>query len=149
MKAEIIDEGVGYMRVSSPHFCVMPAAAMEITSPHLCVMPAAGLDMFREPLMNISDTEQEFRLILELPGVTKESIQISLKGKLLEIEGMRKAMDDKGTYTHRETVSRTFYRWLKLPEEVDIKRVESKYADGVLEIILPKIASSRIERIRV
>jgi HSP20 family protein len=148
MKAELLDEGIGHARVSSPHFCVMPDAAPEITSPHLCVMASAALQMYRQSLMNIANTEAAFVLTVEMPGVAKDGVEVTLNGRLVEVEGRRAAAEEPGC-THRETVSKLFYRWLELPEDVEASKVQTEMADGVLRVVLPKKAASKAKTFRL
>jgi HSP20 family molecular chaperone IbpA len=147
MRADLVDHGVVRVRVSSPHFCIMPAAALEMTSPHLCIMPAAALDLYREPLMNIANTADHFVLTVEMPGVKKEGLTLTLKGRLLEIEGKKKPVKATDDLTHAEAVAGTFYRSLELPEEVTAEGVRSELVDGVLEIVLPKSTATKVVRL--
>ena len=147
MRAEFVDEGISQIRVSSPHFCIMPAAALEITSPHLCIMPAAAVEMYREPLMNIANAAEAFVITVEMPGVSRENVEVILNGRLLEIEGTRKVPKGDTDYTHQETVSRLFYRWLELPDEVDPDRVQVEAANGVVVVSLPKKTASKTVRV--
>lgn len=138
MKAEILGLGVGYESMSSPHFCIMPQATLEITSPHLCIMASEALEMYREPLMNIKSTGQHFVIDFEMPGVAKDSIKISLAGRLLEVEAKAKASARSGDFTYRETASKLFYKGFELPEDCDGDKIVSNYVEGILEIKIPR-----------
>lgn len=78
----------------------------------------------REPIVDIFDEKEEIRIIVEVPGVTEESIKTAIKGDVLTLE----AKDE----------SRKYYKEVVLPKEVDPGTLKSKYTNGVLEIWLAK-----------
>jgi HSP20 family protein len=137
MKGEILGIGVGNEMMSSPHFCIMPAATLEITSPHLCIMASEAMEMFREPLMNIKASGAHFVIELEMPGVVRDSIQLALSGRTLVVEGKVKATARAAEYTHVESASKLFHKEFDLPEDCDRDKLTSSFADGILEIRIP------------
>ena len=79
------------------------------------------------------ETEKEIRLVLEAPGLKKESIRVSVKnGNILHIQAIKKATDPEG----REEPYEENYR---LPSPVQDKNTSAKYQDGVLSVTLQKI----------
>lgn len=90
----------------------------------------------REPLVDIVTNEKEVRIIVEIPGVNKEDINLSLeKNKLI---------------VSVETESRKYYKEIDIPYEVDYEKATSRYNNGILEVILPlSSSSSRPFKIRV
>lgn len=83
----------------------------------------------REPLADVNSTENEVRLILEIPGVKKEDIQINVNEDVVEI----KTMDSL----------RRYHKTLELPENVDIDSAKSTYNNGVLEVSFNRKAESK------
>jgi HSP20 family protein len=78
----------------------------------------------REPLVDITTTDKEVKVILEMPGVSKENIKINAYDNSLEITS-----DDP---------QRKYHRVVDLPPEADIETVKSTYKNGILEIVFKK-----------
>ena len=85
----------------------------------------------REPIVDIFNENQEVRIIVEMPGVTQENIKTAIKGDVLTLEA-------KDSDPLRREASRTYYKEIVLPKEVDPDTLKSKYKNGVLEIWLAK-----------
>ncbi|NLI74532.1 MAG: Hsp20/alpha crystallin family protein [Euryarchaeota archaeon] len=83
----------------------------------------------REPLTDIIEEEDAVRVIVELPGVDKDDIQLRVEDYLLDIEVDRE--------------DRKFYKQLELPCPVDPENAEATYKNGVLEIILKRIEPNK------
>ncbi|HZS00411.1 MAG TPA: Hsp20/alpha crystallin family protein [Chloroflexota bacterium] len=83
----------------------------------------------------------------ELPGVKKEDISITLEAGDLVIRGERKAEHEvkEDAYYRMERTYGSFLRRLPLPEGVDPDKVQATYADGVLEVRVPRPAESKPE----
>jgi len=78
----------------------------------------------REPIVDIFDEEKEVRVIVEVPGVTEESIKTEIKGDVLTLEA-------------KDSV-RKYYKEIVLPKEIDPGTLKIKYKNGVLEIRINK-----------
>lgn len=95
----------------------------------------------RFPKMDVIDREGEIVVRAELPGFSKDEIEVSLMGEDLVIKGAsrhEKVADEKGRYHRREISSQSFERSITLPAAVDAEKAASSFKDGVLELILPK-----------
>ncbi|MGE5085377.1 MAG: Hsp20/alpha crystallin family protein [Bacillota bacterium] len=88
------------------------------------------------PAWETSETESHFLLSLDLPGVAKEDIKIDFDKNTLTIAGERKRVG-------------TFKRSFTLPNTVESEKIEARYENGVLEIILPKLQTMQPRRIEV
>jgi HSP20 family protein len=75
-----------------------------------------------------------------LPGVDPKAVNVSLMDNVLTVKGERKADHDTTgkDYFVREVVYGAFQRSVTLPEGVDADQVEAKYANGVLEVRVPR-----------
>ena len=93
------------------------------------------------PAADISETDKEFLVKAELPGVKREDVKVSLEDGVLCIEGERKyEKEDKGEKTHRvERFYGTFSRSFSLPENIDAKSIHAETKDGVLNVHVPKL----------
>lgn len=95
----------------------------------------------RLPKMDVIDREGEIVVRAELPGLSKDEVEVSLIGDELVIKGAsrhEKVADEKGRYHRREISTQSFARSITLPAEVDAEKASSSFKDGVLELILPK-----------
>ena len=95
----------------------------------------------RRMRIDLSERDQEYRLVAELPGVSKEDVNVQIEGDRVSItaELRAPAQDDKGErLLHGERHFGTLERAFRLGEEVDESRAVAKLADGILELTLPK-----------
>ncbi len=92
------------------------------------------------PGMNVYETDEAFELTLELPGMKKDDIEISIENNVLNISGERKATrEEDGRIYHRiESRFGTFSRNLPLPNNVNEDNIEANYDNGVLTVNIPK-----------
>ncbi len=90
---------------------------------------------------DISDLGAAYRVVAELPGIPKESLEVTVRGTTVEIKGEQaeeKEERGKGEVLHRERTYRGFYRSFELPEPVVAKEATAKLENGLLELDLPK-----------
>jgi len=92
------------------------------------------------PAVNERVDEKGYYLEIDLPGVKKEDIDISVNDGVLVISGERKLekKEEKPNYTRIESFFGRFERAFKLPTDADLDNIEAKYEDGVLKIFIPK-----------
>ena len=103
------------------------------------------------PAMNMWAGEEDTVITAELPGVTPEAIDISVKGETLTLSGTREETQDaeKYTYHRRERTVGPFPRTLRLPYRVDAGKVEAKFHNGVLTIRLPRAEEDKPKKIAI
>jgi HSP20 family protein len=92
------------------------------------------------PAVDLVDTGEALQVKVELPGVVKEGVEISLKDDLLTVKGEKKEEREEKT-DNRYFVERTygsFSRTLTLPSLVKSDQVKATFENGVLVITLPK-----------
>lgn len=111
----------------------------------------AATEAIWSPLVDIHETKDGFQLMVELPGVKQEDIQVSVEGETLTLKGeRRREAEVKGDQYHRvERSYGRFERSIVLPSVVDPGRVKATYRDGVLEIQLPKKEEAKPKAIKV
>ena len=102
------------------------------------------------PLVDISETEKEFTLLADIPGVDPKNIEISMEKGVLTIKGERKSENvvENESYRRVERQSGQFYRRFTLPDSADADKIEAKSEHGVLTVTIPKqevAVSRRIE----
>ena len=105
------------------------------------------------PSMDITETEKEFVITAELPGLERKDVEISLEDNVLTIRGEKKSEtkpDDKNKNVHvSERSYGVFYRVLELPAKVDPSSVQATMSKGVLKITIPKPARPQSKKIEV
>ena len=79
----------------------------------------------REPLADVTTTDKDVKVIVEMPGVTKSNIKISAYDSSVEVQTT-------------EGAERKYHEVINLPEEADIETARSTYNNGILEIIFKK-----------
>lgn len=106
------------------------------------LLAAEGGEYEWQPTSNITETEKEYLVRAELPGVRKEDVKITIENGTLTLSGERKfEKETKGEKVHRiESFHGTFARSFALPADVDEKQIKAETKDGVLTVRLPKSA---------
>ena len=102
------------------------------------------------PALDLYQNNDNVIARVELPGMRKEDIEISLQEGMLTISGERKsetAEDNKAERTERYVGK--FRRSISLPTPVDTHRVTANYRDGILTITLPKAEEAKPKQIQV
>ena len=93
---------------------------------------------------NVSETDKEFTITAELPGLTEEDVDVSVTGDRIVIKGEKKTEkeekgDEEGRAYHRiERTSGSFERMMTLPFTIDPNKVEAVVKDGVLKVTIAK-----------
>ena len=113
--------------------------------------PVARAAAWSGPRMDISESQGAYRLAIEMPGVGKESIQVSVHENSVTISGetVPEAEAEGTSWLLRERSFGKFSRSLTLPEAVDEDAAEARYVDGVLYLTLKQKSTTRAKRISV
>ncbi|HET9806506.1 MAG TPA: archaeal heat shock protein Hsp20 [Nitrososphaeraceae archaeon] len=83
-----------------------------------------SLSVEREPLIDISSTDKEVKIVAEMPGISKEKIRIDAYDNSVEIKS--------------EDPKRKYHKTIEVPENIDIESARSNYNNGILEITFKK-----------
>ena len=101
------------------------------------------------PAVNVYQDKDQFTLVVELPGLKKEEIEISLHDDTLTIAGERKREESSEQEFLTERLYGKFQRSLTLPTAVDAEKVKASYKDGLLQVELPKAEEAKPKQIEV
>ena len=103
------------------------------------------------PRVDIEETEAEFRVRMDLPGVKREDLKVEIEDDALLIEAERKSeASDDVQVLHRERASHArFSRRFSLGESVRSDSIKARLTDGILELTLPKAEKALPRRINV
>ncbi|MDA3861119.1 MAG: Hsp20/alpha crystallin family protein [Melioribacteraceae bacterium] len=94
------------------------------------------------PKFDVSEKGNQLIIDAEIPGVNKEDFKITLQDNILTIQGEKKnaSEENERKYFITERSYGSFNKSFTLPEEVDSDKVNAKFNNGVLSIILDKVA---------
>ena len=116
-------------------------------------LPSRDTGLFSgwSPALDVFDQKDNFMVKVELPGMKKEDIGISLHEGVLTVSGERKhEVERKEGQTFRsERYFGKFQRSVTLPATVDASKVKATYKDGILSIDLPKAEEAKPKHIQV
>jgi HSP20 family protein len=103
------------------------------------------------PVVDIEETEHEYEIKAELPGLTRKDVKVTLDDGVLTLQGERKReKEEKGKRFHRiERVYGSFTRSFTLPGSVEESKVTAEFNDGLLRIHLPKSQEAKPKMIEV
>jgi HSP20 family protein len=114
-----------------------------------------GQDMLKmadwSPSADISETETEYVIKAEIPGVNKEDVKVTIENGLLTIQGERKMeKEEKGKKFHRvERSYGSFVRNFRMPDDADENSIKAEFKDGMLTVTLGKSAKAKSKVVNV
>ncbi|CAA6810411.1 MAG: Heat shock protein Hsp20 [uncultured Sulfurovum sp.] len=93
------------------------------------------------PKVNTRETEENYYIEVELPGVKKDDVNIEVDGNVLAISGERLVKEELKDENYHKVESRfgLFSRSFTLPEKVDVSNIEAEVVNGILEVLIPKL----------
>ncbi len=116
-------------------------------------VPARDSGLFSgwTPALDLYDEKDRFLVSVELPGLAKDAISISLQDGMLTLSGERKHEREgkEGETFRSERYFGKFQRSVTLPAAVDASKVKATYKDGVLLVDLPKAEEAKPKQIQV
>jgi HSP20 family protein len=103
------------------------------------------------PPMDLVETDSDLVLRADLPGLTRDDVEIEIKDGTLTVSGERKSQHEEESegYYRVERAFGRFSRSLTLPEGIDAESVVAEFADGVLEVRIPKPAERKPHRVAI
>ena len=119
-----------------------PFHAMEDWLRDFNLRPALG-DWTVEPRirMDVEESDKAYTVKAEIPGVKKEDIQVEVDGNVVSISAeLKREQDDKsGKAVRSERYYGAQRRSFTLQHDIDAAKVEARYAEGILSLVLPKL----------
>ncbi len=94
------------------------------------------------PAVNIKDEKNAFEIDIAAPGLKKDDFTVKVENGMLRISAeMEETKEEaEAEYTRKEFSYRSFERSFALPEHVDPESITAKYKDGILKLVLKKLA---------
>jgi HSP20 family protein len=90
--------------------------------------------------LDLIDEGDHFKVRVELPGMTREDVEVNITYSGLSVEAHKEEQSEKNdkNYLHRERYYSSFRRNIRFPEEVESEKAEGTMKDGILELSIPK-----------
>lgn len=101
------------------------------------------------PRVDVFESEAEYLVVADVPGATKEAIDVRFEDGELRLEARRAADATRGQVLAEEYRAADYRRAFAMPEGVDADKIEAELTQGVLRVHLPKSAHKRPRRIDV
>lgn len=103
------------------------------------------------PRVDISETDKEFTIKAEVPGIKREDVKINIEDHVLSIHGESKQeKEEEGKRFHRvERFYGSFNRSFALPENVDEEQIAANFKDGLLSLTIPKKEAEKAKAIEI
>ena len=92
------------------------------------------------PAVNINETDKEYELELAAPGLKKSDFKVNIDRNVLTVSTEKKEEKEEKekNFTRKEFSYHAFSRSFTLPESINQEKIDAKYTDGVLKLVLPK-----------
>jgi HSP20 family protein len=113
-------------------------------------MDAIGLRRTSMPAVDIIEHIERIHIAVDLPGVAPESIDVSIVGNMLTVQGIYAAVLSEGGVTHLSERPRgSFKRSIPLPTSVNAEDVRAESRNGVLQVSVGKVETAKPRKIPV
>lgn len=103
------------------------------------------------PRVDVSEDDKGYHITAELPGLSKDDVNVTLEDGVLRLTGERKfeEKDDSGKYHRVERVYGRFERSFRLPKDADATQIKAEITHGVLDVTVAKKAEAKPRQIDV
>ena len=103
------------------------------------------------PRADVVESDDTYHIVLDLPGITQENLDVSFEDGTLSVSGERAVNDEytKGRFHRVERSYGRFFRSFTLGSDVDAEKIDASFTDGVLTIDVPKAEASKPRQISV
>jgi HSP20 family protein len=106
-------------------------------------------EQFIAPAATVLENADGYTLEVEMPGVSKETLEMWVENNELTVLGRRSLPDVEGTLLHRESRSENFRRTFELDPSIDAEKISAKIEQGVASLTLPKAERVKPRKITV
>lgn len=103
------------------------------------------------PRMDLMETDDHYRMRVDLPGISKDDVSVTVEDNRLTVRGERRdeSRTEKENVVRMERTFGTFYRSLRLPKSVNESKIKATFTDGVLSVEIPKTEKSKPKKIKI
>ena len=111
--------------------------------------PLAHMPAWELPPANIREEHDAYLLELEMPGVSKTGLEVTVENNELTIVGHRADTDPQGEVVYRESGHGDYRRTFEIDATIDTAKIAAKMEQGILRLTLPKAESLKPRKIKV
>lgn len=102
------------------------------------------------PAVDLWETDNQYVLAFDLPGLTKHDVSITYEDGMLQVSGERKwTQDENLTYIRVERPRGRFFRSIQLDRGVEVEGIRARFDQGVLTVEVPKTEEMKPRRIAI
>ncbi len=115
-------------------------------------LPASNMASITRARMDVVDKGSAFEIAMDLPGVKKEDIDVSIEGARVSVKAETKSEREEKEgekLIHSERYAASYARSVELPAEVSDEGAQAKFENGVLTLTLPKRAQVMSKRLAI
>ncbi|MGI8431710.1 MAG: Hsp20/alpha crystallin family protein [Chthoniobacterales bacterium] len=106
-------------------------------------------EKFITPVASVNETPDGYTLELEMPGVGKDGLEISVENHELSIIGRKNMSTPAGTLIHRESRPHSYRRSFEIDPSIDSAKISARVSQGVVTLTLPKAEQVKPRKITV
>jgi len=136
--------------LSQPNFNISPFYRLEKEFNNTLSEMMSSLSSFSaksswlKPTVDISASDKNYLVLIEVPGVDEKDVKIELSGNVLTIKGEKKEQieSSKDSYYKKECSYGYFQRVLNIPDDADSEKIEAKFNNGTIKITIPKLKNT-------
>jgi HSP20 family protein len=110
-----------------------------------------GLSRAWAPAVDLRQSDTDFSIVVDLPGLKKDDINLTVENDTLTLSGERKFENEENSqaYSLVERAYGKFSRTFSLPSNVDTEAVKAEFHEGVLTVAIPKLEKARSRQISI
>jgi HSP20 family protein len=101
------------------------------------------------PCVNISSSKDDYLLEVEMPGVSKDGLEVTVEGNELTIIGRRRREKPGGEAVYCETCPEDYRRVFEIASDIDISKINAQMDQGILKLRLPKSERVKPHKIQI
>lgn len=108
-------------------------------------------ELYWTPRVNVEETDEQFEVTAELPGLNKGDVKIEVKDHVMTFTGEKKTENekkDRNVHLYERAYGK-FCRTFTLPDNVDVDNIAAEFKDGILRIDMPKTEEAKPRQIEV
>jgi HSP20 family protein len=105
----------------------------------------AEMELLQPVRMDIAETDNQLKVMAEVPGFTEKELEVAIEPRRLTITGQHEAAEEKkeGKLLWKERCAEHLLRVVDLPAEVEAEKAKATLKNGILEIEMPKVTVAR------
>ncbi|MGQ9707201.1 MAG: Hsp20/alpha crystallin family protein [bacterium] len=113
-------------------------------------LPTTEGRLFSPPI-DLVETDEDYRIKVDLPGISKDDMSISAVGNSIVVKGEKRQekKEEKENYHYMERFYGSFKRVIDLPSDIEADKISAEFTNGVLEIIVPKTEKVKPKEIEI